>query len=509
MDGYVISPIVLISVSAVLLTIVAVVIIYLVTRDDKTRDGALLKTAEPKSNIINDKPKGVAASAMSLWDSSSTMGMYDLEEQDQKPSDVPPSVNPSVNPSVKPSLNFQETAKDWLNLLIQAIPDTLSYLVNEFINSLDSSSSDTLALSPEVLRDIPTRVRDLLTSLTTQSNNVRTINPSLAPSENPTAYLNAIVMGIYEARKKLYQQDAVRPPRVRVLVYVNAGIPDGDDSLSRTPGINGPNSLLNVKTDIQAALTPGFTESAKAFFSLMKERSCWQSIYANVFYANDFTNQGVAQLAWTFCLTEFFSDMAPGDKLVFMILTHGATDAKGMEFMLGGMDEKNLTSIAKKLPSGVDLFLYTSGCEQSSPVDCPYHITVDDQGRRMGYNDNTADTYNARIVTLTDSWRGYLSQFEPPVFNVPGVDMAFTSIMLNFLANELPMKSYVTTYNDFFKAYAQSGWHLLRANEVPPGYSEVVEQNIMNGTWNMFRPVIGFSVPDVFDSSCRHWICPG
>ena len=329
---------------------------------------------------------------------------------------------------------------------------------------------------------------------------VTTTSPGMSPGtrvQPPVAQqmierqIRALVDNIGRARQTLYgSSGAQRPSQTRILVYVNGG----DNKL--------------------APVTPGFDAAARAFIKA-RDRTCWsldapKASTVGVFYSADYHNDAVAQLQWASYMTSFFADIVAGDSLVFLILTHGGINQAGVEFLLGDMDEKSLTAVAQKLPPKVSLFVYTSGCEQSSPVETPHHITVDSGGRRMAYpQDDAPVTFDATVVTLTDTWHGYAGQFEPAQFPVPKFSTpsnpAFTAILLNFLMSR--DLSSVRTYDDLFRAYAESGWHRLRGDDVPPGTSETVKQNIMSGVWNMFRPVLGMSSPSLLQSSCSHWAC--
>ena len=306
--------------------------------------------------------------------------------------------------------------------------------------------------------------------------------------------IRSVMGGIVKVQNRVYRMSTSwRPPQIRILLYVN-------------PGDN-----------VLAPVTPGFVESVRAFVSGLRSRkSCWKTARIMPFYSTDYRNSNVAKLLWSLCIKSFFASLVAGDKLVFFILTHGGINSEGVEFVLGGMDERNLTEIAKQVPSEIELFLYTCGCEQSSLIDLEHHITVDERGARISYDDTPPTTkYVADIITLTDTWRGFLSQFEPPTFDLsiaPPDDLAFCPILLNFLMSSYDAlrkgkKESVETYSTFFDAYATSGWHPLRAAEVPAGSSKLLETRIMDGTWNMFRPVLGFSGANVINKACEHWTC--
>jgi hypothetical protein len=294
----------------------------------------------------------------------------------------------------------------------------------------------------------------------------------------------AIVAGINSAKANLFKPAAVaRAPKVKFLGYVN-------------PGDN-----------VLAEETAGFVEAAKKFFSGSVASVCWRKSDASVFYANDFKNSKVAALLskyanvkpddyaqklWDLLINTFFSGLTTGDTLVFFLLTHGGINASGLEFILGGMNEATLTELAKKLPAGVNMILYNAGCEQSRSIDLPIHYTVDAAGRRIKYIEGgrKGADIKANVVTLTDTWSGYLSSFEPPTFYV-SKGAAFTAIFLNFAAKFSNKK--IKTVDELFTAYASSGWHALRPDVVPPGDDKIVIDNIISGKWVMFRPVIGLS----------------
>ena len=290
----------------------------------------------------------------------------------------------------------------------------------------------------------------------------------------------AITARIAKAKSQIYAISAVRSPKVKFLCYVN----EGDNVL--------------------ADETPGFVDAAKAFFRTMKGRFCWDDANSTVFYANAYntptyaralkfvglTPAQFAQILWNLAITTFFANLSVGDTLVFFLLTHGGVNDKGVEFILGGLDENTMTALAQKIPSGVNLILYSAGCDQSRPIQLPIHFTVDSAGRRIVYKDANRQNnlIKANIMTLTDTWSGYLSQFEPPTFYKP-TSLAFTAILLNFLST----KRDIATVDKLFTAYAQSGWHRLRSDDAISGDSALVIDNIVTGKWSMFRPVLGLS----------------
>lgn len=328
-----------------------------------------------------------------------------------------------------------------------------------------------------------------------QGSVFQTVSP--APSTTITIpNIAAITASIASAKTHLFEVSSVRRPTVKFLAYVNAG--DG----------------------ILADETPGFTVAAKSFFALMKGRFCWHDNirqYSNVFYANDYaipktptvksrayetmlkfirmTPEQYAQKMWDLAITSFFANLVVGDTLILFLLTHGGVNEKGVEFILGGMDENNMTELARKIPKGVNLVLYSAGCDQSRPIKLPIHISVDSRAKRMLYTDANRESTNmlGNIMTLTDTWSGYLSQFEPPLFPIsPATRPAFTAIMLNFIASN-KLASSLRTVDAFYTAYAESGWHKIRGDDALPGASTVVIDNIVSGKWNMFRPVLGLS----------------
>jgi hypothetical protein len=321
----------------------------------------------------------------------------------------------------------------------------------------------------------------------------------------------------YTEYRYKFGNKATSGPRTRFLAYVDAG----DGKL--------------------APETPGFTAAAKAFFSKMKSQVCWFDAKSpcrtftkteillynrfpalfngglcTTFYANDIKklvanmkyHEGVTQLLWDMCLTKFVSDFVFGDTLVLFLLTHGGiNDETNTEFILGGVDENTLSELARRLPIGVNLLVYNSGCDQSRPIHLPIHYTVDAKGKEMVYDiSNREATYNANIMTLTDTWSGYFSQFEPPKFpplsGPRWTSPTYTTILFNFLAS---IRHPPGTIRQFYTAYT-GGWHRLRPDEVPPPTSENEEgiiKNIENGTWNMFRPVLGLSSIAFYDAPLK------
>jgi hypothetical protein len=418
-------------------------------------------------------------------------------------------------------------------------------LSRELFQGIDfTNASANATLPPDVLTSLPEPVQAMLARLAE-------VFADLPPAENPMIVFNTIALKIVEARKSLYSVAAAAAEgenkaaaaaegenkALGVSASVNATNSNTTASTASSKSVGGGSTRLlvyvNAGDGVLAPVTPGFVKATKSFFN----QPCWRALPNKfIYYANDYEEailgsnrnalamtpnkvqlfRDALSLLWTYRMTMFFANMAVGDRLVFLILTHGAINKDGVEFLLGGMDERSLTAIARKLDPGVSLFLYTSGCEQSSPIDCPHHFTVDASGKLMAYDDNKDVRFGADIVTLTDTWRFYLSQFEPPTFpvNSSSENGFFNPILLNFLATELAKLKRKNntaatltslTYDELFSAYAQSGWHLLRSDDVPKGVSDEVERKISDGTWNMFRPVIGASSLELLSRPCK-WL---